>query len=108
MRVGTKNVSESYPGDTPEMIQICLHCDLPKCIIHCPKMLEAKGKTAPLKNRELNIMYPYKDGFITIVEASMQSGIKQTTLRCRIKKQGLTIEQAIEKGVPNRKKRKEK
>lgn len=45
---------------------------------------------------------------MTIMDASRQFGIKQGTLRSRIKNQGLTLEQAIEIGVPNYTKRKGK
>lgn len=94
--------------DTPEMIAICLNCDLPRCVTKCPKMLKAQGKTVPQKRIDRNEMFPYKGGFMTITEASRQFGIKQGTLRSRIKSQGLTLEQAIEIGVPNYTKRKGK
>lgn len=94
--------------DTPEMIAICLNCDLPRCVAKCQKMLNAQGKSAPQKRLKLKEMFPYKGGFMTIMDASRQFGIKQGTLRSRIKNQGLTLEQAIEIGVPNYTKRKGK
>lgn len=94
--------------DTPEMIAICLNCDLPRCVTKCRKMLKAQGKTVPQKQLKLNEMFPYKGGFMSIMDASRQFGIKQGTLRSRIESQGLTLEQAIEIGVPNYPKRKGK
>ena len=93
-----KEIDEINTGDSPEMIAICLNCDLPKCVEKCPKMLKAKGKRPPEKRGKTGVMYPYKDGFMNLTEATRQSGIPRLTLRYRIKNLGLSLEQAIQMG----------
>jgi hypothetical protein len=101
-----KAIIEINTGDTPEMIQICLNCKMPRCIDDCPKMRKAKGKKPP--PRKPGVLYPYKGGYMNLAEASRQSGIYRKTLKDRIEKLGLSLEQAIEKGPRTPNKRKEK
>lgn len=101
-----KAIIEINTGDTPEMIQICLNCKMPRCIDDCPKMRKAKGKNPP--PRKPGILYPYKDGYMNLAEAERQTGINSHTLKHRIKILGMSLEQAIEMGKPTQRKRKEK
>ena len=105
---GKKEIIEINTGDSPDMIQICLNCDLPRCIEKCPKMLKAKGKNKTEKRGKPGVMLPYKDGYMSLAEASRQSGIHSRTLKYRLKILGLSLEQAIQMGKPVYRKRKEK
>lgn len=99
------NNHEINTGDTPEMIQICLNCGLPKCVEPCPKMRKAKERHAAGKP---GVTYPYKGEYMCLAEAGRQSGIDSRTLKYRIQKYGMTLEQAIQKGPPIPRRRKEK
>lgn len=100
-------IMEVNTGDTPEMIRICLNCTEKKCIERCPKMLMAKGET-PKRSGKPGVSYPYKGGAMTISEAVKAFGIPRKSLRYRIEKLHMTFEQAVEKGIPPTRKRKEK
>ena len=104
---GRKAIIENNTGDTPEMIAECLNCQMPKCIYDCPKMRIAKGKKPTDKRGKPGVTYPYKDVYVTLTQASRISGINTRVLKRRIKNNGMTLEQAIEKGQPIPRNRKE-
>lgn len=103
-----RTIIEIGTYDTQEMIDICLECDLPRCIQNCPKMLKAKGKSRDERNGKPGVLYPYKGGPITLAEAERLSGIPRKSLKYRMQTYGMSVEQAIAKGMPHTRKRKEK
>lgn len=102
-----RKIIEINTGDSAEIIQTCLTCDLPRCISRCPRIAKAKGKILP-KLGKPGIMHPYKGGYMTVADAARLCGIGERTLAYRIQRNGLTLEAAIEKGKPAPRKRKEK
>lgn len=97
---GRKEIIEINTGDSPDMIAMCLSCDLPRCVEKCPKMLKAKGKKPGETRGKPGVMHPYKGGLLSLAEAERQLGISNSTLRNRMKRLGLSLEQAIQMGKP--------
>ncbi len=71
-------------------------------------MLKAKGKSRAEKRGKPGVKYPYKGGPITLAEAERLSGIPRKSLKYRMQTHGMSLEQAIQKGQPFTRKRKEK
>ena len=71
-------------------------------------MLKAKGKSRDERNGKPGVLYPYKGGRISLMEAERMSDIPRSSLWYRVEKLGLSVEQAIAKGMPHTRKRKEK
>ena len=91
-----KYQTDEFAYDTPEAIDVCLHCTRQNCTGNCLEMRAARrGET--VKRRHNRVLYNADGIGHSVAEWSKITGVAEATINQRLRR-GLPLEMAIKNG----------